>query len=248
MSAQLTTSEASKQLRASGLKYSPSRIAEYARAGEFPGAVKDSKNNWRIPEQDLRLFIKKQRRRKLFRGVTLSSIATFVAILGIISVTKDGLDLVTQYFPSQATTSQTTTALVSGTPSTDPSGSDAPVTTLEPPPLRQQPPPEFTDMIPPSNGDLLLPADMSTITCNQPVKLEWDKGSDNQRASIVYTWMVDKWNGSGYDLYTKGQTTDNYVLVSSLPCNTWYGWYVHIVDRSGNSSNSYDYRFFVSPE
>ena len=98
----LTTKEAAKLLESEDRKITPEQVAELARNGVFPGAIKDERSWWQIPAEDISLYlqVRKRGKRKRFAWITAGTIVTIVTILGLLSITKDTLDLLADYiFP-----------------------------------------------------------------------------------------------------------------------------------------------------
>jgi Tol biopolymer transport system component len=119
----LTTKEVSSILEVSGTKLNPNQVAELARNQAFPKAYKDDKNaNWLIPVEDVIAFIHLQKHKRQRRWITVGAITgaiTFIiTILGLLSITKDTVDLLTTYvFPHPIVT-----ATVTPTPTPAPIG------------------------------------------------------------------------------------------------------------------------------
>jgi len=94
----LSTQEAAERIKASGQEITADRVALLARNGAFPNANKDNGGKWRIAPEDVDNYLKQEKRRKsLRRWFGIGSILTLVTLLTIISVLKDGLDLVRDY-------------------------------------------------------------------------------------------------------------------------------------------------------
>lgn len=100
----LSTDDVSTLLQAEGLNLSPTQVAELARNHVFPNAFKQD-GRWVIHADDLANFIRLHKIKKRRQWITTGTIALFISILGLSSITKDTLDLVTQYIAPTATPS-----------------------------------------------------------------------------------------------------------------------------------------------
>jgi membrane-associated protease RseP (regulator of RpoE activity) len=103
----LTTNEASSILEAAGVKLSPEQVAELARNQAFPKAFKDEDSGrWTIPGEDIAAFIRLHKRKRRRRWITAGTITFIITALGLLSIAKDTMDLVTGYvFPTPSATS-----------------------------------------------------------------------------------------------------------------------------------------------
>lgn len=107
----LDTKATSDKLASEGFKYSIEEIATLARLRAFPNAQKDSKGQWLIPMDDVNTYVRKAKRKQKWRWITLGSVISFFTLFfGIVSSTKDGLDLFKDYILLSPTSHLTSTA------------------------------------------------------------------------------------------------------------------------------------------
>jgi hypothetical protein len=103
----LTSQAAAQKLQGAGLQYDSADVAQLASQNIFPGAQKDARGTWQIPEADIDQFIllrrqgqAQQLRRRKLKWIATIIVAAFGLIGGFLlfnSGLKDTLDLYTQY-------------------------------------------------------------------------------------------------------------------------------------------------------
>jgi hypothetical protein len=105
----LNTQEVADLLKAAGTGVTTTeQVAEFARNEIFVGAFRDAdgKGKWQIPSSEVSRFIgysqgrKRKRRAKWF---TVGFVGFLISVLGLLSVTKDTLDLAVSYIIPTAT-------------------------------------------------------------------------------------------------------------------------------------------------
>jgi hypothetical protein len=119
----LATKEVSSTLQSSGIKLNPDQVAELARNQAFPKAYKDDKTgNWVIPVEDVTAFIHLHKRKRQRRWITAGAITFIITVLGLLSITKDTVDLLAAYvFPTPTMTATVTpTVTPPSTPTSTP--------------------------------------------------------------------------------------------------------------------------------
>lgn len=93
----LSTEDVSVLLDVEGIRLSIDQVAELARNNVFPGASKQD-GKWSIPAEDLTAFIQMRRKRSnLRKWITAGTIGLVITALSLLSITKDTLDLITDY-------------------------------------------------------------------------------------------------------------------------------------------------------
>ena len=98
----LTTRQVAKMLQEQGLSYTQREVASAAKRGEFPGAAKDHKDIWQIPEKGVEEFIRLRKGEKAearrFGYITIGAVVTLLTLVfAAVSSFKDALDLIKQY-------------------------------------------------------------------------------------------------------------------------------------------------------
>ena len=94
----LNTKEASQKIVEAGETVLPKDVAILIRQGKLPNAKKVN-GRWQIPLEDVEAYIDKKNQKLNIHSwrITTTSIITLVTILTLISIAKDGLDLVKDY-------------------------------------------------------------------------------------------------------------------------------------------------------
>ena len=115
-STELTTREAAQLLELETKKITPEQVAELARSRVFPGATKDDRGRWKIPSEDIALYLKAQQRgrQRRFSWITTGTIATLVTMLGIVSVTSDAMSIFSNYIFKRTPEAPTCSVLLTG--------------------------------------------------------------------------------------------------------------------------------------
>ncbi len=99
----INTRSASEKLASEGIKLTPEQIAQLAKQGLFSGAQKDDGERWQIPESAIEQFILyKKKRKRITLGAIVSTVISIVAILGIISIADDLINLTNRLFFNKA--------------------------------------------------------------------------------------------------------------------------------------------------
>lgn len=99
----LTTQEVADILKVSGTKVTNAeQVTELARNGVFVGAFREAEGlgKWQIPASEVTRFIEfsqGQKRTRRTKWLTLGFIGFLISVLGLLSVTKDTLDLAVAY-------------------------------------------------------------------------------------------------------------------------------------------------------
>ncbi len=96
----LNTRETVDELARAGIVLTPDEVATLARLEIFLDAQKDASGQWQIPQESIEAYIQRRKQNKRMKWLTTGSIITvFTLFLAIISSTKDGLDLISEYLP-----------------------------------------------------------------------------------------------------------------------------------------------------
>lgn len=103
----LSTKEVAELLESANIKLIPEQIAQLARNGTFPNASKDESGKWQIPTSDIADYIKLQKQRKTRIWFTAGTITLAISICGLLSITKDTLDLISTYILPKPTETAT---------------------------------------------------------------------------------------------------------------------------------------------
>jgi hypothetical protein len=92
---ELSTREASELVAEEGIQLKPDQIAQLAKNGAFPGAHKGGGHTWRIPEESVAAFARRQKRKRvLIRTGSITLLISVIALVAtLVSGFKDALDL-----------------------------------------------------------------------------------------------------------------------------------------------------------